>query len=660
MAPRGLFKSTLKYYISLTPCQVAADQELLDMIRDYFHFVTKFFEVIKVSAPHIYHSALELSPQSSIIRENYHLFPQGSGPRVVCGLPGSWDQPVTINGDYETFIWSPCGQSFSARSSTSIEVWDALTLEKRSNLPLTEHQTATELWDQDYHPSGTLAYSPDGHSLAGCFGCAIAIWDIQTGGVVEEITIWDKQIGGVVDISDIPKSLVWSLDGKTIGAIFSAGAETWTAVAYHISSGKKTSMNRFLSSVEPYLWPHKNTLRAMVVLGHKGPQAIINILQVQPIPTNNPIESFSIDLKLYDNPTPPTISFSPSAYRISAITYESSFLGTLFAFDIQNSKTLLQESYFTENCLSPDGCFLVASGVTGDIHVWKYTPEQDYSLWRKFLPWGGEYNIPQSYQFSPSSSSVLISRGNFLEVKHLESPAANPPVGGAHHCNALSPDGTYAITALEFGSTVTITNLHKNSSQFIQTEFGIYGLVLTGNILLVEGRYELAGWRLTVEGVVDKILHNKRESDSNNKLWIKTMQQDCARFWVNGNIAVVEAFEDLLYYNTDTGETLDSVSVRTPSPLSPSWKHIHDHGSSFWGQYSFSYHDFVDCDDPSVDAPAFIPWYKEGWVKCPGGEYQHRFWIPAHLRFEWCNAYWLDKVTTLWLDTTSGLTIIKF
>lgn len=649
MAPRGLFKYALNYHISLTAHQVAADQELLNMARDYFHFVTKFFEVIKVSAPHIYHSALELSPQSSIIREYYHLFSQGSGQSVVCGLPGSWDQPTAINGDYETFTWSPCGQSFSARTPTSVEVWDAITLEKLSNLSLTECQVATEEWDQDYHPSGILAYSPDGHSLAGCFGSAIAIWDIQTGGVVEEI-----------DVGDIPKSLVWSLDGKTIGAIFSAGVGTWTSVIYDISSQRTTSTDRFLSSVEPYLWPHKNTLQAMVVLGHKGPQAIINILQVQPTPTNNPIESFSIDLKLHDNPSPPTISFSPSTYQISAITYESAFLGTLFAFDIQSSRVLLQEGYFMANCLSPDGCFLVASKITGDIHVWKYTPEQGYFPWRKFLPWGGEYNIPQDYQFSPTSSLVLISRGNFLEVKDLESPATNPPVGGAHHCNVLSADGTYVITALEFGTTITITNLHKNSSQFINTEFGVYGLALTGNILLVEGCYELAGWRLTVEGVMDKILHNRREGD-NNQLWAKTMQQDCARFWVNGQIAVVEAFEDLFYYNTDTGEELDSLSVITPSPVSPSWKSIYGHGSGFGDQCSFSYHDFVECDDPSVDdPPAFIPWYKEGWVKCPGGEYQHRFWLPAHLRFEWYNACWLDKVTTLWLDTTSGLAIIKF
>ena len=48
------------------------DEQLLATARDCFHFVTRFFEVIKLSAPHIYHSALELSPKSSIIQKHYH------------------------------------------------------------------------------------------------------------------------------------------------------------------------------------------------------------------------------------------------------------------------------------------------------------------------------------------------------------------------------------------------------------------------------------------------------------------------------------------------------------------------------------------------------------------------------------------------------------
>ena len=49
--------------------QVSRDEELLDIVRDYFSFVITFFEPISVSAIHIYHSALELSPLSSIVRQ---------------------------------------------------------------------------------------------------------------------------------------------------------------------------------------------------------------------------------------------------------------------------------------------------------------------------------------------------------------------------------------------------------------------------------------------------------------------------------------------------------------------------------------------------------------------------------------------------------------
>ena len=46
------------HYLGLRLDQVAKDSQLLDTAQDFFHFVTKFFEPINVSATHIYHSAL--------------------------------------------------------------------------------------------------------------------------------------------------------------------------------------------------------------------------------------------------------------------------------------------------------------------------------------------------------------------------------------------------------------------------------------------------------------------------------------------------------------------------------------------------------------------------------------------------------------------------
>jgi len=144
---------------------VAGDKELLDTARDYFQFVSSFFEVIKCSAPHIYHSALELSPEDSIVRHHYYQWSLGHHtPQVVCGIPRSWDHPTIINGSYQSYTWSPCGQFILAQTSTSVEIFDSLTLEKQSSLQLPE---IADIYDPPYDTPNTLSYSPDGHSLVG-------------------------------------------------------------------------------------------------------------------------------------------------------------------------------------------------------------------------------------------------------------------------------------------------------------------------------------------------------------------------------------------------------------------------------------------------------------------------------------------------------------
>ena len=90
--------------------QVAKDEQLLDIAKDCFRFVTSFFEVIKVSAPHIYLSALELCPVSSIVRRLYHHRRIARSPEVVIGIPDSWEPNIAASGVYLFCIWSPCGK----------------------------------------------------------------------------------------------------------------------------------------------------------------------------------------------------------------------------------------------------------------------------------------------------------------------------------------------------------------------------------------------------------------------------------------------------------------------------------------------------------------------------------------------------------------------
>ena len=601
--------------------------------------------MIKSSAPHIYHSALELSPRDSIVRQNYYQWSwEHPTPQVVCGISQSWDHPAIISGDYVSYTWSPCGQFFSTQTSTSVEVWDSLTLEKHSSLQ------SIELGEVQYplhHTPHALSYSPDGHSMVGFFGSSIIIWDIQTGGVAKEI-----------QCSDTPRSLVWSLDGQAIGAIFPAETETyWVAYTYDVNSGVRMSTDMLQSLFQPYLWSHNKSFQAMTIPDSSNFTVHIKIFEIWPI--FGDIASFSIKLDLcYGNST---MSFSPAVYWFSAISNNSSSSSwnTLVVLDIQSSKVFLKTTdCFSASYLSPDGSLLMAS-TSFEIKIWKYSSDKGYTQWRVFPVWGGTMGGSQGCQFSPTSSSLLISRRGFLEVKHLDGPNISSS-GKIDFCDVFSTDGTFVVIAPYEGKTVTVTNLNKINLQSIEPGFIVQQLALTNNVLLVQGDGQLAGWQL-MGGMVDKVLDDGAMGQD-GRLWTKHVPKHHPRFWVGSSIGVLESSgEYLLCYNTETGEELGSIPVEVPSPSAPSWKCFNNWHSSFGGQYSFSYHKFSECEDPSKDnLLVSIPWYEEGWVKYPVGKYWHKFWLPVHWRPQWHTAHWLDSVTTLRIRATTGLVIIKF
>ena len=158
--------------------------------------MTKFFELINLSAVHIYHSMLELCPLSSIVRGLYYHQRHSSSPRVVAGTPDSWGEGVSISNTYyqKSITWSPCGHFVAAvvgGTGEAVEVRDALSSELISTFTKPAH----------YCDCG-LAYSPDGCSLAHLSDTLI-IWDIQTGGAAKKIQYDGSENG----------SITWSLDG---------------------------------------------------------------------------------------------------------------------------------------------------------------------------------------------------------------------------------------------------------------------------------------------------------------------------------------------------------------------------------------------------------------------------------------------------------------
>ena len=239
---------------------------------------------------------------------------------------------------------------------------------------------------------------------------------------------------------------------------------------------------------------------------------------------------------------------------------------------------------------------------------------------------------------------MLVSRRDFLDVQHLYYSVTNLPKDEIHLAE-FSTNGTYIVTVLHHGQRITITNLHRNSWQFIDTELEVHRLTLIGNTLLVEGADVLVAWRLTAEGTVDGSPAIGR-ADYSNSLWTKPLGRDIPQLWVKGNFGIIGlSKEHIVYYDTETGEEFEGtnyldlcynnpLSRQTPNQASP----------------MLQCHRFLE-NDPQVS----IPWYKEGWVICPEGEHQHWFWLPVHWRPDW-----LGGVTTLRLRVNSGMVIIKF
>jgi hypothetical protein len=146
----------------LTQCQIKVSidaSSLLDTTADCLRFVTEFFEVISQSASHIYHSALQLAPRSSIVWKLYNQQIGSPMARIVTGIPTSWDSCAASagvrDGAYGA-VWSPCGKFIAVGSVDGAEIWDSNTLERLSALMHLEFVKKMK----------SFAFSPNGCLLA--------------------------------------------------------------------------------------------------------------------------------------------------------------------------------------------------------------------------------------------------------------------------------------------------------------------------------------------------------------------------------------------------------------------------------------------------------------------------------------------------------------
>ena len=602
--------------------QVSRNQELLDIARDYFHFVTKFFEPISVSAPHIYHSALELSPISSIVRRLYYHRHHATFPRVVAGTADSWDQGIHLSKipSHSSYIWSPCGRFIVIPDLKVVEIRDALSAELASTL--TTPDTLSDC---------VLAYSPDGRSLASISHASLSgtliIWDVQTGGVAKLIqynAFWGNAI-------------VWSLNGKII-CITESEAGTRTVRVYNVVSSTTRSPGALKSSDKPHIWAHNESFRVMTAW-LDGQIFTVEIFEVGSDLTK--VESFYIKSWEAD---PHIESFSPTTYRISI-----SLRDRLKILDVRNSECrLMKEGRSGSHCFSSDGNLFAAS-LQGNINVWKC-----YSDW--FVPWREFPGFPPprfSLQFSPTSSSILGYFDRFLQTRRLDGPHTGPLIGRLALLVVLSHRGTYTVTGNRESGAITIVNLLSQiPSQFVDIGTPIEGLALTGNVLLVFGFRTWMAWLLTEDGMVDGCFPGRR-ADRGDSIW--TLETSIySKVMVKDQTVIIEVKGGAFHvYHTGTGEVLDPIEMNAHRHY-PRYNPLDMCSGSHYSNYRAA-----DKEDtvPDDDWPAQIVSTKTEWVKDPRGI--HRLWLPIEWRMY--HAGWLHNITTLWLaHAGDGAVLVKF
>ncbi|KAF9649807.1 hypothetical protein BDM02DRAFT_1756512 [Thelephora ganbajun] len=504
--------------------EVSGNGELVDTARDYSHFVVTFFEPISVSATHIYHSALELSPLSSIVRKQYYHQRHSSLPRVIVGTRESWEGGIVIPSKNHCFsyTWAPCGQFIATQSREAMEIRDSLSLELLSTLrPVKPIRHAY---------MSLLAYSTDGRFIASLCGTSLVIRDIQTGGVAKGSDCGDAE----------NVSLAWSLDGNTIGIVGSEGrwSSTYIAYIYNIASGATHSPGTFESSREPHLWAYGTSFRAMTA--ELVDQACtINIFEVGTILTK--VKSFHIESWKQNNLIQ---SFSQTTHRISGSD------NNLAVMDIRSSRYLLEEKgYFCSHCFSSDGSLLTATEGWRKVRIWKYTSD-GYAKWREFPTQG----LMDDLRFSPTSSSLLGCAAGILKLWRLDGPPTDPHRDNCERLVIPSRCGGYIVAGYEGDRAITVANLLSHTPPcVIDTGMTIEKFTLTGNILLVLGSEKIGAWRLTGEGVVDGVLPGGRAGRSNST-WIILVQSYSLDLYVQDQTVVIVEGEEVIHaYHIETG-----------------------------------------------------------------------------------------------------------
>ena len=492
----------------------------LDLANDCFRFVIRHFEIINTSSPHIYHSALVLTPRESII---YRLYKPHAQPfvRVLHGIPVSWGPNTAATKsrfDIRAAVWSPCSRSIaiSLWGTNRVDILDSATLQRLQSLEFPQKMSPC---------SQALAFSPDSRTLTSFIhdnsrldpGFVIS-WDIQTGGVVSDIE-WKEPHGAQAGNPQI----TYSMNG-TVVAVLSRSESSTTISVYDIVSGvhmhdidHRAGTNRDLPLGAPYAyktWIHGESLRFVT------PElTLITIWEVGFAPGATPMEVETISIP--DENVAPFVSaqsdvtwveFHPASCRLAFTDID----GTLLVWDVRASEFLLHHAgtgFDTFMTFSSDARFFACTTLELEVYLWKESPT-GYMLLERLAP----ANQSSKPYLSPNGESILTCSDSMIRLWPTKGfTTSNGSTQALRHSEnfllEFIPNRQLAVITRREGKAVTVFDLESGILQLtINTSIKVYGLKVVENTIVVIGHKQVISWDLLGQSFLSGAVMNVEDS----------------------------------------------------------------------------------------------------------------------------------------------------
>ena len=469
----------------------------LKLVRDCFYFLTMFVEVINKSAPHIYHSALPLSPPTSSVHVLYEQYAQPFA-RVVQGLPTLQEAGIVTKHfssyEYSQILWSSCSRFLIVGSDDEyLQILDSTTLNEYDTLQL----------PREFSGLGPTL-SSDNHLLAVFDDENMAICDLQTGSPATTAPLeLDPPSRAIL-------SSMCSIDGKVVVFTY----ESWSGenvagdvliVSYDLLSCKHTPPHALEGHFTGLTWAHGEYLRFATVR-----QGLITIWEVSFTLTHAPVEVESF-------PTPDEIIdgkdflFHPDLSRLAFSLQDKILVWDAKAFNLllesEQTKNILCKSSFSFSC---DGRFF-AYQTDDEVFIWKDF-HMGYMLHQKVAFPG--INTSSTLCLSPDGESVILSTRDNL---HLWSTSNQTiPYPGSQDCLLdpgscdfifeISPNKTLAAVGSDQNDTVVVIDLQSSNWQLvIDAGVQVYGLTVTETAVAIISWDGFTIWNIPAENLIPGI-----------------------------------------------------------------------------------------------------------------------------------------------------------